>query len=745
MDEGLEDVGQSAVKLSDFYGQVAADNAVNNYIQQSTSILRGDPGGGIATGPDGQPVTGPGGQPVHKGGYFSLRGADAMSAFQDTSENLDEALRETRESLQTPAAQRQFDNEARRYRAQYANEMGEHYDQQFQQWAVNTNTTGIALTQNQIATHLNDPDALAQDQQTLRQYFVKRDQAQLGSSDPQVQQGAVLKADQTFYTTQIKVALGTDPSRAQDILDKSGTTLASLPEYDGIVRQVKEAVFQQKMSPAVDTFVANALGTAQHSVGAAAAGTPAAQDVSAAIGRQEWNGKGPAPTSIDGAVGPSQIKPDTARQYDLDPARLNEPAYAKYARDTIISKIAEMPQVQGDPARIAVGYFSGPGNIAPQGSPTPYVRDVADGNGKTVSSYVADVTGRLQKYPTTADALTASHADLLDQARQQAEQLFPNYPDEQDRFITTVDRRLNQAEDQQRRQQEVSAHIVQSAMAGPNPPISEEQLMALSPQIADAWKTLQFTNPYVRAGIENRFNANSKGKALTFGTNFKDYFDRAMAPSSDPTRISNPTDLNNYVGPGDASPLTNTGSDQLVQLMAARNTPQGEAFAASSRAFVDQVHQELTFSNPTIGNVDPQGEQLFSKAMAYIAPKLLEANKNGTLNQILDPKNPDYLGNYATSLARTPSQMLADRLKEHSFNSPGISRITDLPTPQAQGLALLKEAVDMHRLTPQQAARISVEHGFFAKQPPAVHAGVPAPTIAAPPVTLQVPSAAPGG
>lgn len=681
------------------------------------------------TNPDGTPVVGPGGGPVYDGGYFSMRGADAMSARQDVSQHLDDIVQENRANLATPEAQHQYDTETRRYRAQWANEMGEHYDQQFQQWAVNTNSNGIAVTQNQIASHIADPNALAQDRETLRKYYVQRDQAQLGKTDPSVTQGAVLKADQDYYLTQIRAA-GDNGARAKQALDESGSILASRPDYDGIVRQVNGLVFKQQEAPFIQSAITADIADAQRLVhGAIApAGTPpntpsvapTSDAVSAAIGHQEWRGQGPAPTSINGAVGPSQIKPETAVQYGLDPARLNDPAYATQARDTIVSKISALPNVQGDPARIAVGYFSGSGNIAPLDSPTPYIHDIPDGNGKTTSSYVADVTKRLgaqstPAYPSTADALNATLTDRVDAFRASAEKQWgAEHPDWVEAATSTYERRLNQTVEQQQRQQQVNAHVVQSAMAGPNPPISEDQLRATNPQVAAAWDELQFTNPYVRQGIENRFNVNAKGKALTYGNNFKDYFDRAMAPTGDANRISDPTQLNNYVGPGEDAPLTNTGSDQLTQLMALRNTPQGEAFAAQARTFVDQMHAELTFSNPAAGQFDPKGEALFSRAMAQVAPRLMSAYQNGTLDKALDPKNSDFIGNIASSMARTPAQIMKDRL--YPKDSPA-SLVLQTGTPAQQGLFLLKEAVGGGRLTAKQAAGIAVEHGFFAKPP----------------------------
>lgn len=741
--QGAEAAGQGALDLSKFYGQVAADNGSNNYNKRAVAVLRGDPN---------KMVPGPDGTLVPDSGYFGLRGADAMGARASIAEQLEEIRQEERGNLSTPEAQHQFDTQTRRQTAQYASEMGTHYDQQFQQWAVNTNDNTIALTQNQVANHLTNPDALAQDQEAMRQAFVKKDQAQFGSG-PGVAQGAVLKADQSYYQTAIRAAIGTNPTLAQKFLDESGSTLASLPQYDGIVRQVKEAVFQQTMTPAVDGFVTTALADAHTAVHAAAAtgasGAAVAPALKSAILGEESHDQDNIPSSLRGAVGPGQILPATFAQYAHPGENIDNPADNRAVSGRILDHYLQV--YGGDAARATVAYFSGPGNVAPVGSATPYLHNASDGH-ETVSQYVAHVESRIGPqnagatgapqtgaYPTVADALNANMTTYLTQAQAQAEKLFPNYPDEQERYVQTVERRLNQTVDQQRKQYEVDAHIVQSAMAGSNPPISEDQLTARGPQVANAWNSLQFSNPYVRQGIENRFNVNSKGKALTYGTNFKDYFDRAMAPSGDPGRITDPTQFNNLVGPGEDAALTNTGSDQLSSLMALRSTPQGETFAAQARAFVDQAHADLTFSNPSVGTTDKQGEVLFSKAMAQIAPKLMDAYKTGNLDKVLNPKDPDYLGNIVTSMARTPAQVIADRIRDKTYDKSGALAATLMTdNPAAQGFALLKESVARGAITPRDAARIA-NHLGFTKAPPAPGAA-PAAKPGAAPQFLQAPA-----
>lgn len=111
-----------------------------------------------------------------------------------------------------------------------------------------------------------------------------------------------------------------------------------------------------------------------------------------AIIGQESGGNPNVGSSIDGAIGTGQIMPSTFNQYVLPGEDINVPADNERVAARIITDYAK--RYGNDPARIAVAYFSGPGNVAPPGSPTPYIADKKDGNGKSTSSYVADVLNR---------------------------------------------------------------------------------------------------------------------------------------------------------------------------------------------------------------------------------------------------------------------------------------------------------------------------------------------------------------
>jgi Transglycosylase SLT domain len=135
-------------------------------------------------------------------------------------------------------------------------------------------------------------------------------------------------------------------------------------------------------------------------------GAPARNPVSTAILQQESGTNPNSPTSIDGAVGMGQILPATFAQYAKAGENINNPNDNLAVHQRIIEDLSR--KSGGDPARIAVGYFSGAGNIAPPDSPTPWKNDHKDGNGKSVSAYVSDVLGRIpnKQYADSGQIMT---------------------------------------------------------------------------------------------------------------------------------------------------------------------------------------------------------------------------------------------------------------------------------------------------------------------------------------------------
>lgn len=133
--------------------------------------------------------------------------------------------------------------------------------------------------------------------------------------------------------------------------------------------------------------------------------------ISSAILGQESGNNANIGKSIDGAIGMGQIMPGTFAQYAQPGEDINNPADNLAVHRRIIDDLSK--KSGGDPARIAVGYFSGAGNIAPSGSAIPYKADHKDGNGKSVSSYVSDVMKRIgTQYADSGNIATDAQTDM---------------------------------------------------------------------------------------------------------------------------------------------------------------------------------------------------------------------------------------------------------------------------------------------------------------------------------------------
>lgn len=112
----------------------------------------------------------------------------------------------------------------------------------------------------------------------------------------------------------------------------------------------------------------------------------AAPTLSQIFAQQESSGGKTAPDN------PMQIQQGTFKQF----AQPGESWNNVSDRTTVANRVLAGYQQKygGDLGRIATAYFSGEGNVAPAGSPTPFIKNVSDSNGKSVASYVGDIYGR---------------------------------------------------------------------------------------------------------------------------------------------------------------------------------------------------------------------------------------------------------------------------------------------------------------------------------------------------------------
>lgn len=171
---------------------------------------------------------------------------------------------------------------------------------------------------------------------------------------------------------------------------------------------------------------------------AAVAGTGpgTATTIADAIMMQESGGRDGL-VSVDGARGRMQIMPDTFAQWAQSGESIDNPDDNRRVGERIIA--AYQDRWGGDPERVAVAYFSGPGNVSEIGSPHPWKEDKKDGNGKSVSSYVRDITRRLR---ASTEAVPTYQRPDFEAMRERVPSVAGDDPDRQARLFA----RINQAQ-----------------------------------------------------------------------------------------------------------------------------------------------------------------------------------------------------------------------------------------------------------------------------------------------------------
>lgn len=211
--EGLAAFGEGATKAATFFGQVAADNAFNNFQDSATKILSGDPSK-QTLGPDGltmQPDT----------GYLGTKGRAALDARPGVEKSLDDLIKQTQAGLQTPEQRLQFDTASRRYRAAAAERIGSHADEQAGTWYGEVNAASEKNALDLISNNPTDPNSVATGASDLINAAVK--QAQLAGAKPgdPVYQSAIDGAKIKALKAQVQAVAATDPAAAQRILVKN--------------------------------------------------------------------------------------------------------------------------------------------------------------------------------------------------------------------------------------------------------------------------------------------------------------------------------------------------------------------------------------------------------------------------------------------------------------------------------------------------------------------------------------------
>lgn len=308
--------------------------------------------------------------------YAALEGENAVAKKADFMARMDVARKAAVETMPNPEAKRMLDTVVTRRAGFYQESIGRYAAQQQKAWQARSAQGAARVAQDQAAVFVNLP-AVAE-----------------GLIESGV--GSIQQLGEIHGWDENTLAAETAKYRG-DAYGKLVTQLLAAGKVDEAAKMFDGA--KGRLDASAQAQIAQALKPHQQRQQtqmdyAAVSGAGAAGTVASAIMMQESGGRDGL-VSVNGARGRMQIMPATFEQWAQPGESIDNPADNQRVGERMIAAYEQ--RWQNDPARVAVAYFSGPGNVSEPGAPNPWKEDRRDGNGKSVSSYVSDITKRLRQ------------------------------------------------------------------------------------------------------------------------------------------------------------------------------------------------------------------------------------------------------------------------------------------------------------------------------------------------------------
>lgn len=317
--------------------------------------------------------------------------------------------------------------------------------------------------------------------------------------------------------------------------------------------------------------------------------------------QQESSGGKTAPDN------PLQIQQGTFNQYAKPGQSWSNPADRTAVAQNVLNTYQQ--KYGGDLGRIATAYFSGEGNVAPAGSPTPFLKNVSDSNGKSVASYVGDIYSRAGSGQASPSGRPAASAPMG------AEKGAGNLQDELSKKYTALTAANSEAQNTTSYLQNIK-DLASRAAVGPQSDrlnyVNGLLSLAGSEKATDAVTANDLLNKY-SGQITARLSANGMGTDAA----------RSILQSAYPSAHMNKDAINEA-----ADNLI--GAQQMTQAKARLLTP-----LANARNPTDYNNAEMKFdqnADPRIfqyANIqDPTQRQAFAQKLIKQDPQIVQKIKN---------------------------------------------------------------------------------------------------------------------
>ena len=256
--EGAQRLGQGATQAAKLYQEVSAQQAANQFEDESNKLVYGDPS---KTGPDGMPDR----------GLLGTRGEDALTKQAQVRQQILDLRDQYKGNLSSSDQELYFNNQTAFAMRRLLATIGAHYDSQFNVYAEGVNQAQANTALNLAASDPTNPAAVNSARENLRQAYVKQVHLKYGdAASPDLTNDAVNRADADLLERNVESLIGSGTpgsiQLANQIMQSPSASLIKGPRYDNLSWKLQHLDNKAQDSALIDRIFGG---------GAGSSGTPA--------------------------------------------------------------------------------------------------------------------------------------------------------------------------------------------------------------------------------------------------------------------------------------------------------------------------------------------------------------------------------------------------------------------------------------------------------------------------------------
>ena len=644
IEQGTGELSQAFLQRQNYFNEIAADNAVNNYQDTLTKLQYGDP------------------NDPSKPGFYSLKGDAAMRAYQGVTAEAEQTRQQIRSQLNLPQ-QKAFDAASRRMQSYALGDLGRHYNEQLNTYSIQTQQDSLKLALRNIELNPQDDTGYLHNLSDGLRAQTRMDQS--AGASPQVMEynrdSVVAKA----VSARVEALTNVDAPGAMNFLE------ANKDSVDPVTyARLHKSIDTNLKTTSVDSAVHDTISTVNTEYRANGGVSPQ----QSGAGSPQYN-LGNVKT-LEGARANTQQFQNPATPADGVALTVNtlrgqqyaglnlqqigakwsngDPNWAQNVSKSTGIGLTDVPNLN-DPATLTK-LVHGIG-IAEGKDLTPFTPDVINQgvqsalSGKPVNFSTVTPSTATAQYKPLATYYQENYATIVSHAQDVAAQKWPNDPDLQDRYVSGVTKSLNTTIKAQDESNKADYGAVQSYVYK-NAVTSASQLQA-SP-VAENWQRLQENMPEKAHDLEQKIMKATTSKTTTIGAGFYGLFQKVVSGE-----ITKPSDVSSYVG--DPMGVTTDGDKILTTVINESQTPQGHSQLEALGNVLKWAHGEISKTDPATGTIDSKGDARFQKYLALAVPAYFAGLKKGvTQQQLFDPKGEHSLTSLVAQFKPTAEEKNAN-------------------------------------------------------------------------------------